>query len=95
MNISSHSPYMQEQQGPPSEERAHGTVSMKTYYKYFRAGGNCLFLFTILVVLFAAEVSFEYAGINQYMYALRIYIDRCICYHLYRSLLCTYTSTEV
>ncbi|XP_064381882.1 ATP-binding cassette sub-family C member 4-like isoform X1 [Halichondria panicea] len=44
-----------EQQGPPSEERAHGTVSMKTYYKYFRAGGNFLFLSVILVIIFAAE----------------------------------------
>ncbi len=68
MNISS--PYMQEQeqQGPPSEERAHGTVSMKTYYKYFRAGGNFLFLFAIFVFLLAAEVS-DYARILlSYMY---------------------------
>ena len=30
---------------------------MKTYYKYFRAGGNFLFLSVILVIIFAAEVS--------------------------------------
>ena len=61
----SHSPYMQEQQGPPSEERAHGTVSMKTYYSYFRAGGNFLFLFVVLVILFAAEVSFDSSANNN------------------------------
>ena len=59
---------MQEQQGPPSEERAHGTVSMKTYYRYFSAGGNFLFLFAIFVFLLAAEVS-DYARILlSYMY---------------------------
>ncbi len=48
---------VQEQQGPPSEERGHGTVSLKTYYKYFRAGGNFLFLTITFILLFVAEVS--------------------------------------
>ena len=33
---------------------------MKTYYRYFKAGGNFLFLSIILVFLLAAEVSFEF-----------------------------------
>ncbi len=47
----------QDEQGPPSEERAHGTVSLTTYYRYFRAGGSHLFLAFLLVLLFIADVS--------------------------------------
>ena len=40
----------------PDEEKAHGSVSMKTYIKYFLAGGNCLVLFLVLVFFLTGEV---------------------------------------
>lgn len=42
--------------GPPSEERAHGSVSMKTYYKYFVAGGGYILLAFSVFIFIVAEV---------------------------------------
>ena len=41
----------------PAEERAHGKISLKTYYNFFRAGGNVVFIFFVLFVFIFAEVS--------------------------------------
>ena len=41
---------------PVGEEKAHGTLSMATYYHYFRAGGNFLVLIIVLVVFLMGEV---------------------------------------
>ena len=38
------------------EEKAHGRISMATYYRYFRAGGNFLILAIVLVVFLMGEV---------------------------------------
>ena len=42
--------------GVPSEDKAHGHISVRTYVKYFRAGANYLFLLTVLVLILVAEV---------------------------------------
>ena len=42
--------------GPPAEERAHGSVSMKTYYKYFVAGGGYILLAFSVFVFIIGEV---------------------------------------
>lgn len=39
------------------EERSHGTISMKTYYQYFKAGGGYLFTLLVILVFLSAEVS--------------------------------------
>ena len=41
---------------PVGEEKAHGTLSMATYYHFFRAGGNVLVLIIALVVFLMGEV---------------------------------------
>lgn len=41
---------------PPAEEKAHGSITMATYYCYFRAGGSYLFLLLIFVVFIMGEV---------------------------------------
>ena len=46
--------------GPPSEERAHGSVSMKTYYRYFVAGGGYLLLAFSVFIFIIAEVQSLY-----------------------------------
>ena len=40
----------------PAEERAHGTVSGKTYFKYFIAGGGYVFTAIIIVIIMLTEV---------------------------------------
>ena len=40
----------------PDEERAHGTISMKTYYQYFKAGGGYIFTIVVLALTIIAEV---------------------------------------
>ena len=47
--------YIQDPDGL-SEEKAHGTISLKTYYNFFRAGANYVVLFIVLVLFFLAEV---------------------------------------
>ena len=42
--------------GQPAEERAHGRISMKTYYQYFTTEGGHLFTLLMLVVFIIAEV---------------------------------------
>lgn len=39
-----------------NEEKAHGTISLKTYLGFFRAGANYVVLFIILVLFILAEV---------------------------------------
>ena len=38
------------------EEKEQGTISTKTYYRYFRAGGGILFIIAVLSSLCAGEV---------------------------------------
>ena len=40
----------------PVEERAHGTISLKTYYQYFKAGGGHIFTAVVLLVFIITEV---------------------------------------
>lgn len=40
----------------PPEEKAHGSVTMATYYNYFLAGGNYLFLLATVVIFILGEV---------------------------------------
>ena len=39
------------------EEKAHGSVSMKTYYRFFRAGASYVVLLIVLILFFTGEVS--------------------------------------
>ena len=101
--------FMQELQGPPSEERAHGTVSLKTYYKYFRAGGNCLFLLVFVVILFVAEVSpfsILCLSVCYYCFFLRLsctlgllsgLISVCLSYveHVIQALICVHAQQGI
>ena len=41
---------------PVAEEKAHGRISMATYYQYFKAGGNYLMLGIVLIVFLMGEV---------------------------------------
>ena len=41
----------------PEEERAHGTISNKTYYVYLREGANTLVVLLFVIVFIVAEVS--------------------------------------
>ncbi len=43
-------------QSPPQEEIAIGSVSLLTYFQYFRAGGGYVFLSSVLIMLLIAEV---------------------------------------
>ena len=40
----------------PDEERAHGTVSTKTYIQYFIAGGGCFFTLLVVATFLISEV---------------------------------------
>lgn len=51
------------------EERAHGTVSLKTYYEYFKAGGGHVFTLFVLGLFIFVEV-----GIMKYQSSLIFYI---------------------
>ena len=41
----------------PAEERAHGNISVKTYFKYFVAGGGYIFTSIVFIVFAFTEVS--------------------------------------
>ena len=41
----------------PEEERAHGTISNKTYLKYIREGANTTLTVLLIVAFIAAEVT--------------------------------------
>uniref|UniRef100_A0A1X7VQK3 Uncharacterized protein n=1 Tax=Amphimedon queenslandica TaxID=400682 RepID=A0A1X7VQK3_AMPQE len=41
----------------PAEERAHGTVSGKTYFKYFIAGGGYVFTAIIILIIILTETN--------------------------------------
>ena len=41
----------------PEEERAHGTISNKTYYVYLRQGASALVVLLFVILFFIAEVS--------------------------------------
>ena len=49
-------PVVQGQQ-PPAEERAHGSISMKTYYRYLTTQRGHLLTLLVIVVFIAGEVS--------------------------------------
>ena len=57
---------------PPEEERAHGRITMKTYYKYFTTERGHLFTLLMVVTFVLAEVRKHY----QY------------CVHVYGSIVC-------
>ena len=40
----------------PEEERAHGTISKKTYFKYIQEGGNTVLTVILILVFIVAEV---------------------------------------
>ena len=41
---------------PPEEERAHGRITMKTYYKYFTIERGHLFILMMVVIFLLTEV---------------------------------------
>ena len=41
----------------PVEEKSHGTISMATYYKYFKAGASLILLAVMLTMFMVGEVS--------------------------------------
>ena len=41
----------------PEEERAHGTISSKTYFKYVQKGGNTILTVVLVLVFIIAEVT--------------------------------------
>ena len=43
--------------GLPEEEKAHGRITMKTYFKYFKTGGSFLALAVLIVVFVFGAVS--------------------------------------
>ena len=43
-------------QQPPAEERAHGSISMKTYYRYLTTQRGHLLTLLVIVVFIAGEV---------------------------------------
>lgn len=47
------------------EGRAHGTITFKTYLKFFRAGANFIILAIVVIIFMLGEVSYPYA-INNY-----------------------------
>ena len=42
----------------PAEERGHGRITTKTYYRYFTTEGGHLLTLLVLVVFIAAEVTY-------------------------------------
>ena len=54
----------------PAEERAHGRISMKTYYHYFKAGGGYVFTFIVLVIFILCEVSLILSQILSYKFII-------------------------
>ena len=50
---------------PVAEEKAHGRISMATYYRYFKAGGNYLLLAIVLIVFLMGEVYVWVWGIEE------------------------------
>ena len=58
--------------GPPEEEKAHGRISMKTYYQLFRAGGSLLAVLLVAVVFVMGEVGFARQMSQYYIYSLSV-----------------------
>ena len=55
----------------PAEERGHGRITMKTYYRYFTTEGGHLLTLLVLVVFIAAEVTYLWRGSeSQYWQSL-------------------------
>ena len=44
----------------PEEERAHGTISNKTYYIYLRQGASALVILLFVILFFFTEVSIQH-----------------------------------
>ena len=42
---------------PPAEEKAHGSISTKTYVRFFQAGGNYFALLMLVVSFIIGEVA--------------------------------------
>jgi len=40
----------------PEEERAHGTLSNITYFRYIQAGGNIILTILLILIFIVAEV---------------------------------------
>lgn len=51
----------------PEEERAHGTISNKTYYIYLREGASTLVVLFFIIVFFLAEVSINCITCHHFM----------------------------
>lgn len=47
----------------PPEEKSHGTISITTYYKYFKAGASLFVLAIMLVFFVLGEVRTRVIGI--------------------------------
>ena len=41
----------------PEEERAHGTISNKVYFKYIQEGGNTILTILLVLMFIIAEVT--------------------------------------
>ena len=41
----------------PEEERAHGTISNKTYFRYIQEGGNIIMTILLVMLFIGAEVT--------------------------------------
>lgn len=46
----------------PAEEKSHGTISMATYYKYFKAGANVVLLAVMVALFLIGEASLKACG---------------------------------
>ena len=51
--------------GPPPEEKGHGTISLKTYFHYFRAGGGYLLLTVVCLVFLLGEVGLHTSPLQR------------------------------
>ena len=56
----------------PEEEKAHGSISMGTYYRYFLAGGTYIFLFIVTIIFIMGEVN---NPIGQSVYDVIMYLS--------------------
>ena len=50
------------------EERSHGTISLKTYYHYFKAGGGYVFTIIVLAIFVVMQVRAVYKCTNNISY---------------------------
>ena len=62
---------------PPEEERAHGRITMKTYYKYFTTERGHLFTLLMVVTFVLAEVREHTCSLVLCTWINRVLVTLC------------------